>query len=214
MAQAQFATVGPLASASTTNIRTASAISAAGSVTLNGTLVSGGVATLDKPRRILFTFASSEVGHNYVLTGTNWGGNVIGETIVGTAPGAVASVLSYATLTSVVADAASTGNVSIGTNALATSPWVQFDRYAKGGVAIQLVVTGTVNYTLQQTLDDPNSTVNPVLPQNMTWFSSADTAVVAVTASAQTNYMFPPVWARILLSSGTGSVAGTFVQGG
>lgn len=214
MAQAQFATVGPLASASATNIRTASSIGSAGSVTLNGSLVSGGVATLDKPRRVLFTFAADETGHTYTLTGTNWGGNTIGETIAGTTAGTVASVLDYATLTGVTTNSASTGNVSIGTNGVAASPWVQFDRYAISGVAVQLVASGTVNWTLQQTLDDPNSTVHPVQPQNMTWFACADTSAVAATGSVQTNYLFPPVWARILLNSGTGSVAGTFIQGG
>lgn len=92
------------------------------------------------------------------------------------------------------------------------SPWVRLDSWAPGGVAVQLVVTGTVSYTLQQTLDDPNSPTNPVAVNSVTWFPCADTNVVNAIASAQTNYQFAPIFCRIALASGSGSVAGTFVQ--
>ena len=48
----------------------------------------------------------------------------------------------------------------------------------------------------------------------MTWFSSSDVAVVAATTAKQSNYQFPPVYARILLNSGSGYVTGTFIQHG
>jgi hypothetical protein len=215
----QVVTVGPLAAASATNIRTASGIAAPGAVVLNGSLVSGGVATMDKPRRTLYTFAGNEVGKSLVQTGTNWADQVISETIAGTAPGTVATVLDYKTITSVVASAAFAGNVSIGTNAVAASPWVQFDAFANPGtVAIQLDVTGTVNYTLQQTLDDPNLRNDLVTPAGllpeMTWLPCGDATVVGATADAQTNYAFTPVWARVQLNSGSGSVKMTALQAG
>jgi len=211
MAQPRFATVGPLATASATNIRTASGVLAAGALVLNGSLVSGGTATLDVARRVLFTTTADETTKTVTLVGANWSGSPIGETLTLVNNTTVASVLDYKTLSSVTVSAALTGNLSIGTTTVAGSNWVQFDHYCVGGVAIQCVVTGTVNYTVQQTLDDPNSSVNPVLPAAVTWFSSADTAVVGATASQQSNYMFAPVWARVLLNSGTGSVAATFV---
>jgi hypothetical protein len=217
MAQAQFASVGPLAAASATAIRTATTV-AAGAVVLNGATVSGGVATLDAPRAVLFTFASAEPGLILTIVGTGAGLPPIGltETIAGpAAPGTVSSLYKYKTITSITSNQASSGAISIGTNTLNYSGWVQFDRYAKTtNVAIQLTAVGTVNYTLQQTLDDPNSTVNPVAPANVTWVNSGDTNAVGATGTIQTNYQFAPAWARILLTSGTGSVLGTFIQGG
>lgn len=92
------------------------------------------------------------------------------------------------------------------------SDWVRFDDYAPGGVAVQLSVTGTVSYTLQQTMDDPNSPTNPVAIGSMTWLPCADTNVVNAIASAQTNYQFAPIFARVALASGNGSVTATFLQ--
>jgi hypothetical protein len=217
MAQLQYASVGPLAAASATNIRTASTFAAAGLQTLNGSTVVSGVAVLDAARTILFTFAGAEAGLIITVVGTGAGTPApwITETIAGPAgAGTVASLLKYNSVISVTSNQLTAGTVSIGTNTLNYSGWIQFDRYAKAGVAVQLVVVGTVNYTLQQTLDDPNSTVNPVAPASVTWVNCADATVVGATANMQTNYAFPPAWVRVLLTSGTGSVAATFIQGG
>jgi hypothetical protein len=75
-------------------------------------------------------------------------------------------------------------------------------------------VSGTVNYTLQQTMDDPNSMFTTIALSAMTWVDSSDVSVVAATATKQTNYLFPPMFARIRINSGTGTVTGTFMQSG
>ncbi len=123
------------------------------------------------------------------------------------------SVLDYKTLNSVVISAALTGNLSIGTNGVAASPWVMFDPWAPEGIAIQATVSGTVNYTLQQTLDDPNAPVNPVAVASVAWLSSSDSNVVAATTTQQSNYNFTPAYARVLLNSGTGSLRLTWTAG-
>lgn len=207
-------TAGPLAAASATNIRTAASIAGAGAVTLNGTLVSGGVATLDNQRRILFTSSGNDSGITFTVSGTNANGDLISETLTGGNVAAVYTVLDYKTVTSVTASGASAGTVSIGTNGIGGSTWVRLDAWALPATSVQLTVSGTVNYTLQQTLDDPNSSTNPVTPANVTWVSSADANVVAATTTKQTNYAFTPQYARILINSGTGTVTGTFLQSG
>lgn len=208
-------TVGPLATASATNIRTSSAVAAGGAITLNGTLVVGGVGILDTPRRVLLTTTGDNTGGGKIITlsGTNGSGNAISETILLIGATTYQSVLDYKTV-SASASAAIVGNLSIGTNGVASSPWVRLDPWALPNVGVQLDVTGTVNYDLQQTMDDPNDPTSPVAPGDMTWIASADTNVVGATASKQTNYLFTPIFARILLNSGTGSVAGKFVQSG
>lgn len=204
-------TVGPLANASATNIRTASSGSA-GALVLNGSLVSGGVAYLDKPRRVLITNASDETGKTVILTGTNWSGAAVSETVTLSTAGSTASVLSYATLSSAVLSANSAGTLSIGTNGVATSPWVYVDSWAAGNIAMQATVSGTVNYTIQSSLDDPNSPIDPVTPASMTWVSTSDTAAVGATATVQTNFLFSPAFIRVLLNSGSGSVTLTVTQ--
>lgn len=207
-------TVGPLASAVANNIALSQTPAGAGALTLNGSLATGGVATLDTPRQVLFTFAADETGHNFVVTGKNGTGDTQSETVAGTTAGTKATVLSYKTVTSITISAAATGALTVGTNGVADSPWVRLDPWSNSYVSIQCTASGTVNYTVQQTLDDPNSPTNPVLPSAMTWVNSNDTAAVGATGSIQTNYGFTPTWARILLNSGTGTVVSTFAQTG
>lgn len=55
---------------------------------------------------------------------------------------------------------------------------VVLDYYGRPEVAIQVVVSGTVNYTVQQTLDNPLESGAPI-----TWFDCTDTGLVGQTAS-------------------------------
>jgi hypothetical protein len=146
------------------------------------------------------------------VTGTNRAGDVLSEAVTGVNNTSTYTDLDFFTVTSVTNSAALAGNVTIGTNGIGGSPWVRFDEYAPHGVAIQCTVSGTVNYTVQQTLDDPNVSGTTLTPATMTWVSSSDTNVVGATATQQTNYNFTPVFARILLNSGSGTVTGTFLQ--
>lgn len=198
-------TVGPLAAASANNIALSQTPSA-GNFTLNGSLVTGGVATLDTPRRVLFTPAGNESTNTFTVTGTNWSGQPISETLAGTNATAFYTVLDYATVTRIAAANNAAGAITVGTNGVASSPWVHLDEWALPQVALQCNASGTVSYTVQQSLDSPNSTNYTLTPANMVWFNSSDTNVVNATTSVQSNYAYAPIWTRILLNSGTGSV--------
>jgi len=89
---------------------------------------------------------------------------------------------------------------------------VRFDDWAPGPVSLQVNVTGTVNYTVQTSMDDPNSPTNPVALASMTWISSTDTNVVGQTASKSSTFAAAPIFARVLLNSGSGSITATFLQ--
>lgn len=107
--------------------------------------------------------------------------------------------------------------VTVGPNAAGgtSSQWVRFDTWSPSTtVAIQVDVSGTVNYTVQTTMDDPNSPQSPVPVASVAWFDSADTAVVGATASKQSSLSVLPVFARVLMNSGNGTVKATFVQAG
>lgn len=177
-----------------------------------------GVATITQPRRIAFTSGGADTGVTFAINGTDWAGNGISETVTGASGAAAYTVLSYKTVTSIVASAATTSTLIVGSIAdsvsggAASSPWIRIDEYAMSQIAMQATVSGTVNYTIQSTLDDPNDPTNPVARASVTWVSTNDAAAVGATATLQTNYAYPPRWVRALLNSGSGSVTLTLTQ--
>lgn len=90
----------------------------------------------------------------------------------------------------------------------------RMDDWALPSIAIQCVVTGAVNYTVQTSMDDPNDPSSPVAVASMTWSPSPDAAAVAATGSIMTVLSFVPRFIRILLNSGTGTVVATVLQAG
>lgn len=103
-------------------------------------------------------------------------------------------------------------SVSDASGGVKYSSWVRFDDFAPSNISIQCVVTGSANYTVQSTLDDPNDPIAPVAVNSVTWIDSSDTNVVAASSSKQSNFLFAPKFARIKLNSGTGTVTATFLQ--
>lgn len=182
---------------------------AAGAITVGR----AGVATLDTPRRVIVTSGGDDTGITFALAGTDATGNTIGETVTGANAGAAQSVLDYKTVTSVLASGAVATTVQVGTNGVASSQWVRFDDYAAmAQVAIQCTVSGTVNFSVQQSLDDPGWLYSGMTPAGMTWVDHPDAAMVGATATKQGNYAYAPLFARVVLNSGSGSVTGTFRQ--
>jgi hypothetical protein len=74
-------------------------------------------------------------------------------------------------------------------------------------IGIGIVVSGTVNYTIQHTFDDvQNPSITPV------FFSHPTLASLAVNADG--NYAFPVTAIRILVNSGAGTATATIIQAG
>ena len=205
-------TVGPLASAVADAIALSQSVSGANAVVLNGALVSGGVAELDTPRRILITSAADDSAVTFTIIGTTFAGSPVVEALLGSNAGTAASATDFATISQISTSGSTTGAITIGTNGVAGTSWVRLDPWVAGTTAIQVIASGTVNYTVQQTLDDPNSPTNPVAVPAVTWLPSNDPTVVGATASEQSNYIASPTFARVLLNSGSGSIVATFVQ--
>lgn len=207
--------VGPLTAASANNIATSQTTAGAANLTLNGSLVSGGVATLDKPRRVLITNAGNDSSITFTVTGTTFGGQSASETVQGTSGSTVATTIDFATVTRIsTSGATSASGVVVGTNGVAGSRWVRMDNWAFAQSVIQVDVSGTVNYTVQTTMDDPNSNTSPVSLASVTWLSALDTNIVAKTAAASGVMAYTPTFVRILLNSGTGTATCTISQFG
>lgn len=194
---------------------TVTRVAASGASAAGVTVGFNGVGTLDVQRRVILTSGGDDTGITFVLSGTNGQSIAISETITGVNGAAASSVLDYKTVTGVLTSGAVATTVTVGTNGVAGSDWVPFDSYASmAPVSIQCTVTGTANYTVQQTLQDPGSPTNPVAYASISWVNHPDSALVATASTAQGNYAYPPVWARVVLNSetGTGSVSAVFRQ--
>jgi hypothetical protein len=167
---------------------------------------------MDTPRRVLITTSATI---SFTISGTDWAGSSISETVTNSGS-SVASVLSYATVTSITNSATASGNsIIVGTNGLADSPWVRADEWALGPTSVQCTVSGTVNYTVYFSNDDPNSPTNPVNPNAMTWVA-ASSPLATATATQQGTLTAPYLWTKTTLNSQTnpGYVTTTFVQVG
>jgi len=89
-----------------------------------------------------------------------------------------------------------------------SSSTIVLDRNGRPEISLQVVVNGTVNYTVQQTLDNPFSSVSP------TWFDHPDSNLVAATANKQGNYAYVPSAVKVVVNSGSGTATLTVIQAG
>ena len=72
-------------------------------------------------------------------------------------------------------------------------------------VGFGVIVSGTVDYTVQHTFDDPAVGFT-------TWFNHP--TIAAQIASADGNYAFPVTGIRVTVNSGTGSATLKLIQAG
>ncbi len=87
---------------------------------------------------------------------------------------------------------------------------IPIDYMARPQVSLQVDVTGTANWTVQQTLDN----VFDIAAGSVTWLDHPDTNMVAQTVDRQGNYAYTPFAVKLILNSGDGSAKITIIQPG
>lgn len=194
------ATVGPLASASANAIVTAASGTAGTPFTLTTSPY-----VLDATRRIIITSTQTETGRTFSVVGTDWNGQQVSETISGVSASPVQSAYDYATIISITPSANTAGNITVGTNGVASTRPIFLDEWAFRECTVQVNASGTVNATVRQTLDDPTSVYNATPYPSVTWINSGDGAAVGLTTSIMSNFAYAPKMVQLLLNSGTGS---------
>lgn len=198
-----------LAAADDNGIATSQSPAGAGDLTLDGVLVSGGVATLDTGRRVIVTSGGDDTGITFTIYGTTESGTAISEAITGANAGAAATSLDFKTVTRVAISAASAGTVIVGTNGVGATPWQPVNRAIVAmNVGFGVVVSGTVNYTVQYTYDDVIADASTV-PTAWNLSSLASKAV-----DTDGNIASPFFAWRLLVNSGTGTATITAIQAG
>ena len=161
--------------------------------------------TLDNPRQVLITSAGNDSGVFFTVSGTGPSGPM-SETVRGANAGTVLTNNLFKAVYAVSASNPTASSVTIGT---ASAPWyspmLRMDEWADAQLGIQVGVTGVVSYLVQTSFDEgPDSLVNPVPITAMNW----DNSLTAAAASTAASLFVPvaPLWVRLQLASGTGSV--------
>lgn len=210
-----------LTAADDDNIALAQSPLAAGYLTLNGVAASGGVATLDTQRNVLWTSAGDDRTKTITLIGTDDAGAAIKDSITGSNGGTVAFNLNFKTIVSAYISAASAGAIKLGTNTVGSTSWKLLGDTVtpiSQDIYMQLVSgagTATFEYTADPFLQPigvqssvalgPNSS-NPVaLPHP---------DLQALTASKEGGVTWPIHGWRLTVSAGTGSWKCTTRQAG
>ena len=159
-------------------------------------------------RRVALAYTGTSA---FTIVGTNSNGNVITDTLA-SAASTNQSNLDFVTVTSITAGSSITG-ATAGTNGVGSSPWWTTNFYSNNDVNIGIdveVVTGSVNYTIQHTFDDPNNLFDSItypLPANHPVLNQQN-------ATLDGAYTTPISAARVLINSGTGQIRVRFLQSG
>ena len=191
------ATVGPISAATVNSIAT----SQSGTANVALTLTSSPF-TMDFVRRVLITSAGNDSGMSFTIVGTDWNGFSVSENLTGGNATGVYSIYDYATVVSVTPSANTASTVQVGTNGIASTRPIFVDEYCFSPTALQINTTGTINATVQQSLDDPNA----VGYTSVQWINHPDSALSTITSgNVQGNYAYAPKVIRLLLNSGSGS---------
>jgi len=181
------------------NIAQSQSLAAAGPVTLNGTTVVSGVAVLDVQRQVIITSAANDSGITFTIVGTRQDGVQLSEVLTGASGAAATSANSYKTIISIVGSGATAGTIQVGTNGVATSlPIVIPVSQPSTNITLSVKVTGTVNYTVSQTFDNP-FVPNPDVA--CTW--TAITALSAQTTAQTTTSAQSAEAYRMTINSNT-----------
>lgn len=180
----------------------------AGNLLINGSLASGGVATMLAQQQVGLTSTGNLSGINFTITGTNDYGQTISEVLAGPNNNTVKSVRNYLTVTSIAASAAVGTAMTVDTVGSGASGVIPIDQYLNPvNLALTVGITGTLNATAQFTTDDVYASTGP-----FTWFTVG--GLLAVTATAAGTLVAPVTGVRLLTNSGTGTATFSVVQSG
>ena len=187
----------------------------AGALTLDGALVSGGIATIAEAQKVTVTSAGNDSGITFTVAGKDADGVTISDTFAGGNTTTASSTYYFKSVTGVSASAATASTVTVGplsTNG-AVSKSLRLNSKAENfKVGLFADVTGTLTYSVEYAYEQPEDSYS------VSYSSSADWRVVdglsAQTTDQQSNLAYPVNAVRLKITSYTsGSVKLTATQG-
>lgn len=191
-----------LAAAVANGIALSQAGTASTPLTLAGSLVTGGVATLDSggaARRVNIQSLGNDTAISFVIVGTDRYGRAQSETLGGAGTASATSLRDYITVKSVMPTGNTATGVLVGTNGTGSSDLYICDWVPNGNlIGAALEFTGTANATVQETLDDFSPAWDQVA-NTFVYFNDANLA--AVTQNTQKNLSGPFTGIRLTVNS-------------
>ena len=177
----------------------------AGSFTLNGAgVTSGQWVTPDLfAKQIGFASTGNISGVNFTISGYEDRNKtiLISETIAGPNNNTVETTNYFYSIQSISASGAVGTNTKAGPVDEAISQIIPIKRSysdrSERQVGLTFIVTGTIDYTVQQTNDD----VQSLTDRTFNWLDSDDTNVVSATSSNNSNYIAIPQAMRVKINS-------------
>ena len=91
---------------------------------------------------------------------------------------------------------------------------VRMDSWANAQAVVQVKVSGAATYTVQTSMDDPNSPTNPVAVGSMVWSDALDANLVDETSAKSGIFNVTPTFIRLKQIDGSGSATMTVAQFG
>lgn len=199
-----------LVAAAATGIALSQSGTAATPLTINGSLATGGVATFDVPRRVGITSAGNDSGITFTIVGTDYYGRTQTEVLKGANTTVAQTTHDFATVTSITPSGNTASTVTSGTTSVGSTQPMVIDSFANPtNISLAGIVTGTVNYTVEECYDDlaPDWNVNANTP---TWFATSITGASTNTTGTLTS---PANLVRLTINSGTGAALVRVLQG-
>jgi hypothetical protein len=198
---------------SATAVCTAQNRASAGALTIDGTVVTAGVAIIAMAQKISITGASSNTGITYTITGADADGKTISEVLTGHGAGLVVySNYYFKTVTGVTVSAAMTGTttvgaISSGSGGASTRTLRINSKQANFGLGlyVDLVGSAAMTYTVQVSPDEPEDTAVLSYATDSVWFNQAD--LTGKTTDAYAVMLAPCQTIRLIITAYTSGVA-------
>jgi len=123
-------------------------------LTITGALATSSVATMDIARHVAIYSSGNDSGRTFIITGTDRFGRALTETITGPNATTVKGTKNFLTVTQIAVDAATAGNIEVGTTNELESQWIPLDIHARSISYSVDLSAETLNYEVEYTLDD------------------------------------------------------------
>jgi len=163
-------------------------------VTMNGSLTSSGTLSIPTAQKLDFASAGNLGANTFTITGTTeLGATGVTSAVTGVATGTVTTTKYFKGVQSISSDAAIGVALNVGISDEAITAPIQINRYNDFGTGLGTDIGGTINYTVQQSM------VNPQSGNTMAYANIS--ALAAKTADVQTNILYPFEAIRVIVHS-------------
>lgn len=149
---------------------------AAGNLTLDGALTSGGVLTLSTPQHVSIACAGADAARTFIVTGTDSYGNTITESLAGSNGGTTSGAKNFKTVTQIAVDAATAGAITAGVLGTLETDWIKLDNRSNPFNVGYHVNIGTATFTVEGTMSDLSTEPNGASSFTVQASGSADVA--------------------------------------